>query len=112
LRWWQEVGKKEYPTLAGLAFTVFSMPAMSSECERAYSRAGMMVTDDRYQRKADIIEADQLLKSWLAGNLIDRRKALRVLNEIEQSSLLERHLQRPAQSESPAASSNTSDDLS
>ena len=66
LRWWQELGKKEYPTLAGLAFTVFSMPAMSSECDRAVSRAGKMITDDRYQLKADIIEANQLLKSWLA----------------------------------------------
>jgi hypothetical protein len=30
LRWWQERGKHDYPTLAGLAFTVFAMPAMSS----------------------------------------------------------------------------------
>lgn len=47
--WWQEVSKKEYPTFAGLAFTVFSMPAMSAECERAFSCAGKMVTNDRYQ---------------------------------------------------------------
>lgn len=48
LRWWQEIGSKKYPTLAGLAFTVFAIPAMSAECERAFSRAGKIVTDDRY----------------------------------------------------------------
>ena len=91
LRWWQERGKKVYPTLASLAFTVFSIPAMSSECERAFSRAGKMVTDERYQLKADIIEADQLLKSWLISGLIDRNKAWRVMSEIEELALFEQH---------------------
>jgi len=72
---WQEIGNKEYPKLAGLAFTVFAIPAMSAECERAFIRAGKMVTNNRYQLKADIIEADQLIKCWLAGGLIDRNKA-------------------------------------
>jgi hypothetical protein len=89
LRWWQERGKHEYPTLAGLAFTVFAMPAMSAECERSFSRAGKMVTDDRYCLRADIIEADQLLKSWLVSGLINRETAWRVLDEIEQQALLE-----------------------
>lgn len=40
LRWQQEVGKEAYPTLAGLAFVVFSMPAMSSECGRARRQDG------------------------------------------------------------------------
>ena len=63
LRWWQEVGKSRYPTLAGLAFTLFAAPAISSECERGFSRAGKIVTDKRYSLKADIIKADQLIKS-------------------------------------------------
>ena len=92
LWWWRERGKKEHRTLAGLAFTVFSIPATSSECERAFSRAGKMVTDDRYQLKADIIEADQLLKSWLYfSGLINRNKASRVMSEIEQLALLEQN---------------------
>ena len=77
------VVRKAYPTLAGLAFIVFATPAMSSECERAFSHAGKMVTDDRYQHKADILEADQLLKSWLIDGLIDRTKLRRVLDETE-----------------------------
>lgn len=47
LRWWVEVGKEAYCTLAGLALAVLSMPAMSFECERAFGRAGKMVTDER-----------------------------------------------------------------
>ena len=42
-----------------------------------------MITDERHQLKANIVEADQLMKSWLIGGLVDREKAWRVLNEIE-----------------------------
>ena len=66
---------------------------MSSECERVFNRASKMVTDNRYQLKADVIEADQLIKSWLAGGLIDRNKAWQVLDEIQQQHLLESHQQ-------------------
>jgi hypothetical protein len=37
---------------------------MSIECERAFSAAIRLLTDDRYNLKPDIIEADQCLKSW------------------------------------------------
>jgi len=84
---------------------------MSAECERAFSRAGKMVTDDRYQLKADIIEADQLIKSWLAGGLIDRNKAWRVLDEIQQQQLLESHQQRPVRLQSSAGTSEVISEL-
>jgi hypothetical protein len=111
LQWWQEIGKKEYPTLADLAFTVFAIPAMSAECERAFSRAGKMVTTDRYQLKADIIEADQLIKSWLAGGLIDRNKAWRVLDEIQHQTVLESHQQRPVRPQSSVGTSECISEL-
>jgi hypothetical protein len=57
---------------------------MSAECERLFSRAGKMVTNDRWRLKADIIEAEQLLESWLVSGLINRDTAWRVLSEIEQ----------------------------
>jgi hypothetical protein len=91
LRWWHERGKELYPILAGLAFTLLSMPAMSSECERSFSRAGKMVTTDRYSLKADIIEADQLLKSWLVSGLINRETAWQILSEVKQQALLNQH---------------------
>jgi hypothetical protein len=73
------------------------MPAMSAECERSFSCAGKMVTDDRYRLKADIIEADQLLKSWLVSGLINRDTAWRVLGEIEQHALVEQQQQQQQQ---------------
>jgi hypothetical protein len=71
LLWWKDVGEQLYPTLAGLAYNLFSIPGMSSECERAFSQAKRMVTDERHGLKEDIIEADQCLKSWLVNGLVD-----------------------------------------
>ncbi|KAI6914226.1 hypothetical protein KC318_g700 [Hortaea werneckii] len=50
-----------------------------------------------------------LMKSWLIGGLVDREKAWRVLNEIEQQALLTQN-QQPTGLEPPAASSDTDDD--
>ncbi|KAM0713361.1 hypothetical protein Q7P35_000814 [Cladosporium inversicolor] len=63
LRWWRERGESLYLTLATMAYDLFAMPGMSSECERAFSAAKRLITDDRYCLKSDIIEADQCLKS-------------------------------------------------
>ena len=63
LRWWRERGELLYPTLASMAYDLFSIPAMSAECERAFSLAKKLITDERYNLKADIIEADQCIKS-------------------------------------------------
>lgn len=54
-----------------MAFDLFSIPGMSSECERAFSAAIRMLTDDRYNLKYDIIEADQCLKSWFKNRVAD-----------------------------------------
>jgi len=69
LRWWRERGEELYPTLAEMAYDLFAIPAMSSECERAFSAAKRMITDERYRLKEDIIEADQCLKSWIKNKL-------------------------------------------
>ena len=59
LQWWRERGEHLYPTLAVMAYDLFAIPAMSSECERAFSAGKRMITDHRYGLKNDIIEADQ-----------------------------------------------------
>jgi hypothetical protein len=41
-----------------MAYDLFSIPGMSSKCERAFSSALRLVTDDRYNLKQDIIKAD------------------------------------------------------
>jgi hypothetical protein len=71
LRWWRERGEHLYPTLAVIAYDLFSIPAMSSECERAFSASKRMITDHRYSLKNDIIEADQCIKSWFKHGIAD-----------------------------------------
>lgn len=63
LKWWRDKGQTAYPTLATMAFDLFAMPGMSSECERAFSAAKHMITDHIYSLKSHVIEADQYLKS-------------------------------------------------
>jgi hypothetical protein len=46
-----------------MAYDLFSIPAMSAECERAFSTVKKLITDERYNLKPDIIEADQCIKS-------------------------------------------------
>ena len=49
---------------------IFSIPAMSSACERAFSQAKKIVTDECNHLSADTIEADQYQKWWLLKDLI------------------------------------------
>ena len=44
---------------------------MSGECERVFSHGKKMVTDERYNLKSGIIEADQCVKNWLKNGLTD-----------------------------------------
>jgi hypothetical protein len=73
LRWWRERGERLYPTLAVIAYDLFAMPAISSECERAFSNAKRLIAEQRYNLKSDIIEADQCIKSWLKNEVADGR---------------------------------------
>lgn len=78
IAWWKDFGQRMFPTLAELAFKVLAIPGMSAECERAFSQAKRMVTDERLNLKQDLIEAEQclgLIKSWLINKVADRPKA-------------------------------------
>ena len=75
LRWWRERGEHLYPTLASMAYDLFSIPAMSAECERAFSLAKRLIADDRYNLKPDVIEADQCIKSWCKHGIVDGQAA-------------------------------------
>ena len=55
----------QYPSLARMAFDVLSIPAMSSECERVFSSAKILIDDRRARMKEDIIEASECLRAWL-----------------------------------------------
>jgi hypothetical protein len=55
-----------------MALNLLSIPAMSSDCERVFSQAKLMITGQRHRLKADIIEATQCLRAWY----IMERKAI------------------------------------
>jgi hypothetical protein len=50
---------------------MISIPAMSSECERVFSQAKLLITGQRGALTVDIIEATQCLRMWL---IMDRKK--------------------------------------
>lgn len=47
-----------------MALDLFSIPAMSSEPERIFSLAGLMVIDRRNRLNSDVIQASQCIRSW------------------------------------------------
>jgi hypothetical protein len=47
LAWWIDRGEAIYPAIASLAYNMFTIPGMSSECERAISQAKKIVTEER-----------------------------------------------------------------
>jgi len=55
-----------------MALDLLSIPAMSSDCERVFSQAKLMITGQRHSLKADIIEATQCLRAWY---IIEKKKA-------------------------------------
>lgn len=70
LLWWEEVGKKEYPTLYRMALDYLSIPPTSCDCERAFSGARRTVTTDRNLLHGTTIEALQLQKNWIRNGVV------------------------------------------
>lgn len=92
LDWWRQRGEAQYPTLANMAYDLFSIPSMSSECERVFSMSKKMITYERYNLKTDIIEADQCLKSWLLQQLVDGAATWQLLTNLEEQQDTEQHV--------------------
>lgn len=46
------------------AFDTLAIPAMSVECERAFSSTKKLITPERNRLAEDIIEASERLKNW------------------------------------------------
>jgi hypothetical protein len=66
LEWWK-ASASDYPRLSKMAFDYLSIPAMSAECERLFSRAKHCVGYQRHLLHADSITLLQCLKNWV-GN--------------------------------------------
>jgi len=63
--------RQAYPRLSRMALDIFTIPAMSSEPERVFSIAGIMVTDRRNRLKAETIQAAQCLRWWQKDGVIE-----------------------------------------
>ena len=89
IAWWRDFGQRMFPTLAKLAFRLLAIPGMSAECERAFSQAKRMITDERFSLKQDVIEAEQCLKSWLINKIADGQKAWDTLQQVQMEDIKE-----------------------
>jgi hypothetical protein len=47
-----------------MAFDVLALPAMSTEVEKLFSSAGLVITERRARTLPDLAENNQLLKAW------------------------------------------------
>lgn len=70
IQWWI-AHEHIYPQLAGLAWDMLAIPAMSTECERTFSKAGYQLTPQRSQLGDDILEASECLKQWLTMGVVE-----------------------------------------
>jgi hypothetical protein len=70
LMWWNVNGWK-YLILQKMAYDLFSIPGMSSECERVFSQAKKLITDERNRLGPATIEADECLKNWITTGLVE-----------------------------------------
>jgi hypothetical protein len=71
-QYWMRLRKqKSTNKIARMAIDMLGIPAMSSDCERVFSQAKLMITGQRHRLKPDIIEASQCLRAWLIS---DRNK--------------------------------------
>ena len=73
LAWWiQELehNPTRFPILGKMAIDLMACLAMSSECERVFSRAKQLVTNERSKLSAETIEANELQKDWLRKGLV------------------------------------------
>jgi hypothetical protein len=63
LAWWK-AHQATYPVLSQMAFDVLALPAMSTEVEKLFSSAGLVITERRARTLPDLAENNQLLKAW------------------------------------------------
>ncbi|KAF6525709.1 hypothetical protein HZS61_011504 [Fusarium oxysporum f. sp. conglutinans] len=66
VRWWID-HSNAFPRLSRFALDVLAIPAMATDCERAFSLAKLTVSSQRHSLLGSSIESVQLLKNWIRG---------------------------------------------
>lgn len=67
-QYWYE-RRYKYPRLSRMALDFLTIPAMSSECERLFSSAGRMMTQQRTSLAAAMVSMCQALRSWYRSGI-------------------------------------------
>lgn len=67
-QYWYE-RRHKYPRLSRMALDFLTIPAMSSECERLFSSAGRMMTQQRTSLAAAMVSMCQALRSWYRSGI-------------------------------------------
>jgi hypothetical protein len=70
IKWWIS-HSKEYPRLTRFALDMASIPAMTVECERTFSSARRLITDDRNNLKPGTVEANECLRAWYKKHMFN-----------------------------------------
>ncbi|KAI8663601.1 Dimer-Tnp-hAT domain-containing protein [Fusarium keratoplasticum] len=69
IQWWID-HRNAFPRLSRFALDVLAIPAMATDCERAFSLAKLTVTSQRHSLLGSSIESVQLLKNWIRGGRV------------------------------------------
>jgi hypothetical protein len=82
--WLDPKQKQDYPNLSRMAIDILSIPAMSSDPERAFSAAKITLTDRRNKLSIDMIECLECLKSWLSKDewALDQEHCLKMKEDV------------------------------
>ena len=75
--WWLQIGRTLYPVVFKMARDYLTIPSISCDFERAFSKARRMITSDRNALSSATIEALQLQK-----NRLNRRVVLSELADL------------------------------
>ena len=59
--WWH---KEQFPRLFNMAINILSISAMSSENERVFSTAELVLSSQRHYLRFETVQALQCLKRW------------------------------------------------
>ncbi len=59
-----------WPNLAQMAFDLFAIPTMSSECERSFSKASYTISARQSNLSNDIVESGETLRSLVSAGVL------------------------------------------
>lgn len=69
VQWWAD-HRTTFPRLSRFALDILAIPAMASDCERAFSIAKLAISSQRHSLQDQTIEAMQMLKDWIRQGFI------------------------------------------